>query len=181
MPSVTIVPFKWYHIKAMDLRADERMFMEKMGDYAERAKHYATRGPCYSVVVEGEGIACCWGLIEMWPGVYECWMITSTIIERYPVNTIRKARRCFDLVESEMQSHRMQIVVKASAAQSLRFASALSFKTEGVLKTYGPDGSDYIMMARCRDVWTIRRGEHGRAAGDATEAARNAAEAAGEA
>lgn len=157
MPNVAVVPFKWYHIKAMDLRETERSYFASMDDYIERAKIHTTRGPCYSVVVEGEGIACCWGLIEMWRGVYECWMLTSTIVDRYPINTIRKARACFDLVASEMQAHRLQIVVKASAQQSLRFAAALRFVFEGVLTSYGPDGSDYVMMARCSDGRSFRR------------------------
>lgn len=179
MPRVTIVPFKWYHLKTMDLREAERSYFASMEDYIERAKVHATRGPCYSVVVEGEGIACSWGLIEMWRGVYECWMLTSTIVERYPINTIRKARLCFDLVESEVQSHRLQIVVKASAEQSLRFASALRFEREGVLKSYGPDGSDYVMMARFRDERSIRQTGQLGSSGDAAEAARPAKGAAG--
>lgn len=157
MPRVTVVPFKWYHIKAMDLREAERGYFASMDDYIERAKIHATRGPCYSIVVEGEGIACCWGMIEMWRGVYECWMLTSTIVDQYPVNMIRKSRICFNLAAVEVQARRLQMTVKASAQQSIRFAQALMFEQEGVLKAYGPDGSDYIMMARINHVGTVQQ------------------------
>jgi hypothetical protein len=183
MPQVTVIPFRWYHVKQMDLRPQERALLDATPDYLERSKLYEKMGPCFSAVVEGKGIACSWGFIPFWPEVYECWMITSTILDSHPIATIRKAQALVDLTASELKARRLQMTVKAGEALSLRFASALKFEREGVLTAYGPDGSDYIMLARIDHGWTVRRREAGqqRAGGDAAAAARPAKEAAGKA
>jgi len=147
-PRVTVVPFKWYHVTAMDLRPQERAYLEQFPDYLERAKVQETRGPCYSAIVPGKGIACSWGFTQMWAGVYEAWMLTSVLVERYPYRVIRSAREEMDKAAIDLKAHRLQMAVNASSTQSLRFAKALQFKTEGVLNSYGPDGSDYVMLAR---------------------------------
>jgi hypothetical protein len=150
MPSVSIVPFTWHHVAAMDLRKDETVYMQTIDDYIARAKAYQDIGPCYTAIVEREGVAISWGFIPYWTGVWEVWMLTSYLVERYPIALIRGAQRYFDQIESDLQAHRLQITVKSSNRPAVRFAEALKFKREGVLKAYGPDGSDYLMCARTR-------------------------------
>lgn len=150
MLKVDVVPFTWHHVAAMDLRPDELGHFASIKDYIERCKIYTTRGPCFTAIVEGEGVAMCWGFIPYWQGVWEAWALTSYLVERHPIATIRRAQSVFDQIESDLQAHRLQITVKASNKTSLRFAEALRFKQEGVLNSYGPDGSDYIMLARTR-------------------------------
>jgi len=43
---------------------------------------------------------------------------------------------------------RIQASVSASDTKALRFASWLGFEDEGLMKKYGPDGSDYRRVAR---------------------------------
>lgn len=161
MPKVTIVPFAWYHIHAMDLREKERGYLADLSDYVERAKVYAGRGPSFSAIVEGEGIACSWGAVPLWTGVAECWMLTSRLIETYPVTTIRKAREFIHVIKCELMCKRLQMTVRTDDPVAIRFAQGLFFEQEGVLKSYGPDGSDFTMMARLDDGRIIRRGQAG--------------------
>lgn len=148
MPKVNVLPFRWYHLTAMELREAEQEYIKLFDDYFALAKAQQERGPCYTAFVEGEGPACSWGFVPYWRGVYECWMITGTLVEKYPMKTIRASRRVMDNVASDLQAHRLQMVVNASHAKSLRFAEALSFASEGVLKAYGPSGNDFVMMSR---------------------------------
>lgn len=148
MPAVSFVPFAWYHIKAMDLRADERQHFLDVPDWRERAKAYAKLGPAVTAIVEGEGVACSWGYIPHWRGVFECWLVAGSLVERYPISLIRGAQREINRSAIDLQAHRLQMTVKASAKRALRFAEALRFAPEGVLNSYGPDGSDYVMLAR---------------------------------
>jgi hypothetical protein len=150
MLKVDVVPFTWHHVAAMDLRPDELGHFASIKDYIARSKIYTQRGPCFSAIVEGEGVAMCWGFLPYWQGVWEAWALTSYLVERHPIATIRRAQSVFNQIESDLQAHRLQITVKASNQLSLRFAEALKFKREGVLTSYGPDGSDYIMLARTR-------------------------------
>lgn len=150
MLKVDVVPFTWHHVAAMDLRPDELGHLASTKDYIARTKIYTQRGPCFSAIVEGEGVAMCWGFLPYWQGVWEAWALTSYLVERHPIATIRRAQSVFNQIERDLQAHRLQITVKASNQLSLRFAEALKFHREGVLKAYGPDGSDYIMLARTR-------------------------------
>jgi len=183
MPKVTIVPFAWYHIHAMDLREKERGYLANINDYVERAKIYQTKGPCFSAIVEGEGIACSWGVVPLWPGVAECWMLTSTLLDRYPLTTIRKARELIHVIKCELMCKRLQMTVRTDDAVAIRFAEALYFRSEGVLNSYGTDGSDFTMMARLDDERTFRGRRPGQlgAGRDAAETAGSPGEAAGEA
>jgi RimJ/RimL family protein N-acetyltransferase len=48
----------------------------------------------------------------------------------------------------EAQVQRVQASVHAEDGQAVRFARWLGFENEGLMKKYGPDGSDYYRMAR---------------------------------
>lgn len=158
MVAVNIVPFKWYHLSAMDLREQEKQYLRSFDNYMDLARQQEKRGPCFTAVVENEGIACCYGFAQYWTGVYEAWLITSNLVERYPIQTIRTARREIDNFEIASQAHRLQMVVNTSFPLSIRFAEALFFYSEGVLKQYGPDGSDWLMLSRIRqNGWIVRR------------------------
>lgn len=148
MPKVNVLPFRWYHLIAMDLRDAEREYLSLFPDYYALAKAQQDKGPCFTAFVEDEGPACSWGFVPLWDGVFECWMLTGRLIEKYPTKLIRAAQRVIDNVEIELQSHRLQMVVNASHPKSLRFAEALSFLPEGVLKAYGPNGADFVMLSR---------------------------------
>lgn len=148
MPKLNVLPFRWYHLEAMDLRDQEKAYLALFDDYLAIAREQEKRGPCFTVFVEDEGPACSYGFVPLWHGVWECWLITATLVEKYPMTTIRAARRAMLQIESDLQAHRLQMTVNARVPLSLRFAEALNFAPEGVLKSYGPDGSDYIMLAR---------------------------------
>jgi hypothetical protein len=42
----------------------------------------------------------------------------------------------------------MQIFVKVENTRALRFAKALQFEVECILRKFGPEGADYYAMAR---------------------------------
>jgi RimJ/RimL family protein N-acetyltransferase len=43
---------------------------------------------------------------------------------------------------------RIQMTVRADFPRGLRFAEFLGFEKEGIMKSYGKDGADYILFAR---------------------------------
>jgi len=148
MPAVTVVPFKWYHIKAMDIRKAEQRNIEQMPDYVERLKHQQSLGLSCTAIIDGDGPACSWGYIPQWPGVYECWFLSSYLIERYPILTIRHSRYHIESDAITLKAHRLQMSVDASDRIAMRYAHALGFSSEGVMKSYGPDKADYERLAR---------------------------------
>lgn len=184
-PVVNIIPFEWYHFAAMELREQEKNYFDLFPDFMERVKMQAKRGPCFTAICEGEGIASCWGFAQMWPGVFEVWLLTSTLIEKS-----FEHKRCMVLTSISaiadaaigLQAHRFQMTINPRFSYSERFAKALKFEQEGVLKAYGPDGSDFLLYARIFDERFIRReARHISASGNATATARSPEEAAGKA
>ncbi len=75
-------------------------------------------------------------------------MLTSYKVETNPVALTRGAIRYFNTIYSDMQLHRLQIVVDCRNNVAIRWARALKFAEEGTMRGYGPDGTDHIMFAR---------------------------------
>jgi len=144
---VSVVPFHWAHVRMMDLRPFEQMYFEQFPDYDMRLKTMAQHEHSYTALLRGE-IACCWGAVPLWSGVAEAWMLTSYKVETNPVALTRGAIRYFNTIYSDMQLHRLQIVVDCRNNVAIRWARALKFAEEGTMRGYGPDGADHIMFAR---------------------------------
>ena len=56
--------------------------------------------------------------------------------------------RIFDYAMSKHSMKRLQITVSSENALALKWAERCYFNHEGVLQKYGPEGTDYYMMAR---------------------------------
>lgn len=147
LENVGIVPFHWGHPDVMDLREFDRAYFSEVPDFRLRLKMYSQQKHSYSAIVDGQ-IACCWGAYPLWSGVAEAWLITSYKVETYPVALTRGAMRYFNNICTDMALHRLQLSVDCRNVVAVRWARALSFKEEGVMKKYGPTGADHIMFAR---------------------------------
>lgn len=173
-----IVPFHPMHVALMELRQQERIYIEHLPDWDTRLRYMQVNGASFTALADGQ-VGASWGVIPMWAGVAEFWMLTSTLVEKHPTVCARVARTVIDSFATSEGSRRVQIAVNASDPRALRFADFLQFEREGVLRAYGPDGSDYIMMARINDGRTVRRRRRG-AEGHDDAAACHAAGAAGQ-
>ena len=131
----------------MDLRQFERELMESVPDFNERLKWYSDTELACSAISGGQ-MLCCWGIIQIWPGLAEGWLLTSNQIEGYAVSLTRGARRYFKQVATELKLNRLQITVNSRNIVAIRWADALGFEREGRLRNYGPSGDDYFMYAR---------------------------------
>jgi|DEB0MinimDraft_3_1074331.scaffolds.fasta_scaffold00946_11 hypothetical protein len=149
---VTVVPFHWGHVAMMDLRWFERNYFRCLPDYKQRLQQYSQYPHCYSALYRGK-VACCWGVVPVWGGVAEAWLLTSDIVSIAPVSLTRGAMRYFDTIVDQMRLFRLQIVVDSRNTLAIRWAEVLHFVREGTLKSFGPDGADYYMYARITDGW----------------------------
>ena len=89
------------------------------------------------------------GVADMWQGVGEAWALISPQGLRSPV-ALRKAADIF-LMQSKPNYWRIQATVPADFGERVRWALSLGFSFDGnnrdPMRGYGPDGSDYYMMA----------------------------------
>ena len=152
---VKFIPFHWAHPHHMDLRPFEREHFDLVPNYDEQLKWNAMQPHSYTALYEGK-MACCFGFNQLWSGVAEGWLLTTYLVESNPISLTRGAFRVFNHVASELQLHRLQLVVDGRNELAIRWANALRFKEEGCLVGYGPDGSNHYMFARQYER-TIRR------------------------
>ena len=148
LPShVKLVKFSTAHLRLMRFDAWQLSVMRTFPDYEQSLEQMAAAGEAYTALIDGQPVMC-WGLIELWPGVAEAWMLRDEAISQHAVTLARCAFDYFLQVGAELALNRCQFSVSAGNERAVRFAKYLRFEVEGVLRRYAPDGSDYLMMAR---------------------------------
>lgn len=143
---LSLVPFHWAHVKMMELRPFDDKLAQAIPDFNERLQYYQQHGGMTAIYKNK--IACCFGAVSLWPGVAECWMLTSYQVESAPITLTRSAMRYFDQCAIDMKLHRLQITVDRSNLLAMRWAYRLNFEQEGILRSYGHDKSDHVILAK---------------------------------
>lgn len=88
------------------------------------------------------------GIRQIWDGLGEAWMIPSDRIPKYKIKMIKTLRSHIDLITEEDGLRRLQATVRDDFDIAKKFIEFLGFKREGLMKNYGPDGTDHIMYSR---------------------------------
>ncbi len=76
------------------------------------------------------------------------WFITGKAGRERPIPLFRWAKRVIEGVARGRGLRRIDCEIKASNKTHIHFSVRLGFEIEGKMKNYGPDGSDYLLMAR---------------------------------
>lgn len=141
------MPFHWAHPYAMELREFDKQAFQFVPDYRGMLQAFQAEGNALTALWRGRIVAC-WGHNTMWPGVAEAWLITSVEIVSLSVTLTRTTIRYFNKIATEQQLKRLQITVDVKNDLAIRWAHALKFEPEGLLRKYGPSGSDHMMFAK---------------------------------
>lgn len=149
-PDVRLVPFQWFHPRTMDLRPTDAAYYNYLPDFDDRLRYAEASGQSFTALYKNT-MACCFGTRPLWPGVAEAWMVGSVHLDSAPITLTRSCRRYMDYVAREQQLKRIQITCDTQDPLAVRWAIALKFEQEGVLRNYGPSGSDHIMFAKVYD------------------------------
>lgn len=88
------------------------------------------------------------GIFPVWDGMGEAWLIPSDEIPKYKIRMIRILRDHISSITEEDGLRRLQATVRDDFEVAKRFIEFMGFKREGLMKNYGPDGTDHIMYAR---------------------------------
>lgn len=105
------------------------------------------RGPAFTMV-NGDIIAC-GGVLKLWKGVGEGWLLTSPLIELHRVAFGRAAVRTIERLMDDLQLERLQTMVDAEHWVSRGWLQWMGFEPEGVMKKY-LGGRDFIRFAKVR-------------------------------
>lgn len=145
-PDAMIVPFAWWHLRLLDLREEDRSYFPDFNDYVNFVKassptHAFTGMYCGEMVVS-------FGVEPKWPGVADAWLLTGKQIDSCATTFTRTAMRFFDHAATTLGLRRCQITVCSTNDHAMRWASALRFEREGLMRGYAPTGADHWMMSR---------------------------------
>jgi RimJ/RimL family protein N-acetyltransferase len=88
------------------------------------------------------------GMKRIWGNVAEGWFIAKNDVWNYPITIAKAVKQNIDYLATSNNIKRLQTAVRADFGIGIRFAKWLGFANEGLMKSYGFDGSDHYRMAR---------------------------------
>lgn len=105
-------------------------------------------GRVYTLTDDDGNIGCICGVSPVWAGVMDVWTIITTKIELLPLSYVRCILRLLENWMIDYQVHRVGMTARTDDKAVHKWARVLGFKEEGILRKYGPDGSDYTIYGR---------------------------------
>lgn len=140
-----IMPMKAYHYDGMSkIRNIDLKSLTGLGDIKAIVEYYEKAGPAVSYFVNGQIIAMI-GMVELWRGVAEIWMLTTDHVEN---NKLFFYKQTLNLMKKYSDKlHRIQCVTHIDNERSEKWLVRMGFKFEGIMKSYGADKADYKRFA----------------------------------
>ena len=142
-----IVPYKTQHGDEMIEFGLNDKLMDIDASFKEYRIDYALAGLCFTLLDDNKPV-CSGGIIPTWLGNAQGCVISSKRIFRNKVKASRLIKQRTDLLCVNNKIWRLQTAVKADFKLGIRFAEFLEYKKEGLMVGYGPDKTDYYLMAR---------------------------------
>ena len=84
----------------------------------------------------------------MWGGVASFGAVLTPHIQKQPVAAIKVCRFLLRKSEIFFKLHRIEVYIQTDYKTGHRWARALGFQPEGVLRKFGPDGKDHTIYGR---------------------------------
>ena len=107
-------------------------------------------GAAHSIIQDGHLVLSA-GVWQLWPGVGEAWLLPSARLLARPRGPVRTVRRFLDEIAEREGYTRVQATTHADFERGERFLKWLGFEREGVLRKFGPDGSDHKIYSRVKN------------------------------
>ena len=142
-----MVDYKPEHIESI-LDGDMSKMARKSFGMAEDIAHgLVAPGLAFTGLIDGYVIASA-GIKPLWPRVGEAWIVASDNMPKNKLSVIKLIKENFNVMIQDNNFVRVQASVRADWLEAKRFAEFLGFEHEGIMRKYGPDGQDYLRMAR---------------------------------
>jgi hypothetical protein len=147
---IIVVPFRAFHLKMMDLREEERLFLETAHQYFYSSAQYAEQLKTGFTALADEGPVVAAGVSNLFGGTFEAWAYTTDLINKYRFKIHPIVSRMFDSIFSAPSVRRVQATIAADRPDAIRWADHLGFWREGRMEGYGPNGEDFYIYARVK-------------------------------
>ncbi len=144
-----IVPFEPKHLQHLPLQTMQKHHAEDLRNFAVYGKQLRS-GLSYTIIDNGN-IALCAGVLDKWSGVGSGWFLFSALFRTECFLPVHRHTMRFIRIMLQERYHRIEITVAPGHEEGHRWAKALRFEEEGLMRKYDPKGRDAFMYARTRE------------------------------
>jgi hypothetical protein len=144
---VFFMPFSKVHYQSMRITQKDILAHQQYFDVADKLEMQNEIGFCATVFLNLNPVMI-FGIVPIWHGVAEAWMIADNTIRKKPYILSKYSKRFIDIVPVSLALHRLQITVRIADKRAVSWARFLGFTEEGILRRYGPDQANYYMMRK---------------------------------
>lgn len=137
--------FKISHLKEIRTGVNSEMF-DKISAVI-RTGEVTGKLMAFTLISDGKPVAV-GGIYEIWEKVGEAFALISAEAVKYPKSLFKFFSINMEIGIEAGEYNRVQAAVKSDFEKGIRFVERLKFNQEGLMKYWGPDGSDYFMYAR---------------------------------
>ena len=102
----------------------------------------------YVTMFKGNAVLGLIGTTPLHEGVYHIYAILTKNIYMCPISFVRFCKKLIRDKMSLFSAHRAQMDIAADYQAGHRWATALGFTPEGVMKKYGYNKTDHVLYAR---------------------------------
>jgi len=145
-----LVPFSPVHVRMMDLGPFDTAYLEHLDDWVKMLDGMARIGHAFTGALAGKPM-CSFGIIKLWPGVAEMWLIPDANLTTVARPFHRATKAFIDICMDDLQLVRLQVTVHTLNVPADKWIKRLHFNEEGVLRKFGPEGADYRIYARLKE------------------------------
>lgn len=138
---IEFVPYEPWHLMVIDLQPTQTAYYQRFVQpgYAESL----AKGVAWTGFINDRAVGCA-GFAPQWEGRAVAWALFGRGIPKtvWPA-IVRKVR-----AETQGIKGRIEATVPFGFGAGCRLAKLLGFEIEGLMKAFGPDGSDHFLYAR---------------------------------
>jgi hypothetical protein len=142
-----IVALNYEHLARMHMGGDSQDYMKIIPNYVDYIWDNSEDGMSWAATKRGK-VVLVFGIRMPWHGLAEMWLIPGDNISSNAMLLVRGARAVSDAALEDFNLRRLQINVKVGNDTAFKFAKALRFEVESVMRKFGPEGADYYLMTR---------------------------------
>jgi RimJ/RimL family protein N-acetyltransferase len=147
-----IIPYKQNHGKIIMQSQMNHMLTQKdasfiINDNNKECMDLEQEHLAFTGLINDKVIAAA-GMKRIWGNVAEGWFIAKNDVWNYPITIAKAVKQNIDYLATSNNIKRLQTAVRADFGIGIRFAKWLGFTNEGLMKSYGFDGTDHYRMAR---------------------------------
>ena len=142
------VLFKYDHLELLDLQEEYKPMLDMDGVRFILKQLPQPNADGLTLMVDGI-VVCCFGYIQLLPGVAEVWLLPSVYMRDHSISVVREVKGYLDSTAEVRGWHRIQTVTR-DILEHRKWMGVLGFVEEGTMKRYYKK-EDYIISARYFD------------------------------